>query len=61
MEESAVYLRAQGIGDDNDVGVGRGRQARGLSGDDEGGVVRGRGIDDASEGLETTTEASGAL
>ena len=53
--EAAVFLRAQGI-DDNDGGVGGGKQARGLS-DNDGGVSKGIGIYDASEGSETTTEA----
>ena len=51
-----MCLRAQVI-DDNKGVVARVRQAHGLSNDD-GGAVRGRGIDDASEGLETTAEAS---
>ena len=49
-------LQSRGI-DDDDSGVGRVRRARGLSNND-GGVGRGRGIDDASEVLETTTEMS---
>ena len=52
-----MCLRAQGIDDDDD-GVVRVRRARGLR-DYYGGVGRGRGIDDASEGLDTTTEAAG--
>ena len=54
-----MCLRAQGIGDDNDGGVGRVIRARRLS-DNDGGVGRGGGIYDASEGPETTTEAAGA-
>ena len=57
MVEAAMCLRTQGI-DENDGGVGEGRQARGLSNNDEG-VGRRRGIDDTSEGLETMTEATG--
>ena len=57
MAEAEVSLRAQGI-DDDKCGVGRVRRACGLS-DDDGGVNGGRGIDDASEGLDTTTEAAG--
>ena len=53
-----MRLRDQGI-DNDDGGVGRVRWARRLSNDD-GGVGRGRGIYDASEGSETTTEAAGA-
>ena len=50
--EVAVCLRAQGI--ENNVSViGGVRWASGLS-YDNGGIVRGRGIDDASEGSETT-------
>ena len=53
-----MFLRAQGI--DNNGGSGsRVRRARGLSNND-GVFVRGRGIDDASKGLETMTEADGA-
>ena len=52
-----MCLRAQGIDDDDD-GVGRLRRARGLSYDD-GCVRRGQGVNDASKGLETTTEAAG--
>ena len=48
--------RAQGIGGNNSV-VDRVRQARGISNDD-GGVGRGQGIDDATKGMKTTTEAS---
>ena len=51
-----MCLQAQGIDNDDGV-VGRVRQARGLS-DDNGGVGRGQGIDNASKGLETTTEAA---
>ena len=58
MEEAPLFLRTQVI-DDDDGGVGRVRWVRGLRYDD-GGVIRGRGINDASEGLETTTEAAGA-
>ena len=54
--EAAVFLRAQGI-DSNGGGVGRGRRSRGIS-YDNGGVGGGRGIDNASEGSETTTEAA---
>ena len=53
---AGVCLRSQGIDDNNGV-VNRVRQARGLI-DDDGGVRRGRGIYNASEGLETTIEAS---
>ena len=53
-----MFLQAQRI-DDSDDGVGRGRRIRGLS-DNYGGVGGGRGTDEASEGLETTTEAAGA-
>ena len=56
MTEAPVFLRDQGI-DDNDGVVDRVRQARGLS-DDGGDVGRGGGIYDVSEGLETSTEAS---
>ena len=56
--EAAIFLRAQGIDDDNG-GVGRGRRARGLS-DNDVGVSGGRGIYNVSEGSETTTEAAGA-
>ena len=56
MEEAAVCLRSQGI-EDSDGGIGRIRLARGLN-DDSGGVGGGRGIDNVSEGLETTTEAA---
>ena len=51
-----MYLQTQGI-DDNNGGVVRVRQAHRLS-DNNGGVGRGRGIYDASEGLETTMEAT---
>ena len=53
-----MYLRDQGI-NDKDGGVSRVIRSCGLS-DNDGGVGRGRGIRDASEGSETTTEASGA-
>ena len=53
-----MCLRAQGI-DDKDGCVIRLRRAHGIS-NDSGGVGRGRGIHDASEGSETTTEAAGA-
>ena len=43
--------------DDNNGVVGRVIRTRGLS-DYNGGVDRGQGIDDVSEGLEITTEAS---
>ena len=52
-----MCLRDQGI-DNGDGGVGRGRRARVLRNDD-GGIGGGRGIDDASEGSETTMEAVG--
>ena len=55
--EEVVCLVAQGI-DDNNGDFGVGSQARGLS-YDGGGFGGGQGIDDASEGLETTTEAVG--
>ena len=51
-----MRLQAQGI-DDDDGGVGRVTQAQGLS-DDGGGVGRGQRIYNASEGLETMTEAA---
>ena len=51
-----MYLQFQVI-DDNGSGVGRLRRARGISNDDRI-VGRGRGIYDASEGLETMTEAA---
>ena len=53
-----MCLRDQGI-DDDDGGVGRVIRARRLS-NDNGGVGRERGIDDASKGSETMTEAAGA-
>ena len=53
-----MCLWAQGI-DDNDGGIGGGRRAQGISNDD-GGVGGGQGIDNTSEGSETTTEAAGA-
>ena len=53
-----MCLRAEGI-DNDEGGVRRVRRAKGLR-DDDRGVDRGRGIHDASEGLETTTEAAGA-
>ena len=52
-----MCLRSQVI-DNEDSGVGGGRRYRGLSGDN-GGVDGGRGIDNASEGLETMTEVAG--
>ena len=51
-----MCLQDQGIDDDNGV-VSRVIRACRLS-DDDGGVGRGQGIDDASEELETTTEAT---
>ena len=51
-----MFLQAQGIDDDAGV-VDRVRRVRRLS-DDDGGIGRGRVIDDASERLESTTEAS---
>ena len=42
--KAAVCLRAKGI-DNSDIGIGRGRQARGLS-DNDGGVRGGQGIYD---------------
>ena len=51
-----MCLRDQGI-DDDGGGVARVRWAHEIS-DKDGGVGRGQGIDDASEGSETTTEAS---
>ena len=51
-----MCLRSQGIDDDDGV-VERVRQAHGLI-NNNGGVGRGRGIDNASDGLETTAEAS---
>ena len=51
-----MFLQTQGI-DGNGGGGGRVRRARGLS-DNDRGVGRGRGIYDASEVLETTTEAA---
>ena len=53
-----MCLQDQGI-DKNNGGVGIVRQARGLRNDNRG-VRRGRGIDNTSDGLETTTEAAGA-
>ena len=50
-----MCLRAQGIDDGDDI-VDRLRRSHGL-GNDNGGVGRGRGIHDASEVLETITEA----
>ena len=52
-----VCLGDQGIY--NDGGVGGGRRSRGFS-DDNGGAGGGRGIDDASEGSDTTMEVAGA-
>ena len=58
--EAPVCLQSQGIDNDNDDGgVVRLRRARGLS-DNDGGVGKGRGVDDASNVSETTTEAAGA-
>ena len=54
-----MCLWYQGIDNDDGGGV-RVRRARRLS-DDNGGVGRGRGIEDASEGLETRTEMVGAM
>ena len=52
-----LCLQAQGT--DNDVGiVGRVGQTHGLSNNDKG-IRRGRGIDDAPEGSDKTTEAAG--
>ena len=51
-----MCLWAQGIDNKND-GISGGRRARGFSNDDRG-VGRGQGIGNASEGLETTTEAA---
>ena len=53
-----MCLRAKGI-DNDGGGVGEGRQPQGLS-DNNGGVGGEQGIEDASEGLEKTTEAAGA-
>ena len=50
-----MCLRTQGIVENGYVG--RVRRACGLS-DDDGCVGRGRGIEDASDGLETTTKAA---
>ena len=50
-----MCLQAQGIDDDDGV-VNRVIRAHEIS-NDGGGVGRGRGIDDASEELETTTKA----
>ena len=55
IKEAALCLRVQEI-DNDDGDVGKGRRTRGLS-DRNRGVGGGRGIDDASKGLETTTEA----
>ena len=52
-----MCLRDQGIDNDDGGGVFRVRRACGLS-DNNGGVVRGRGIYNASEGFDTTTEAA---
>ena len=52
-----MCLRDHGIDNDDGV-VGRVRRSLRLS-DNEGGVGRVQGIDDASEGLETTAEAAG--
>ena len=51
-----MFLRDQVIDDDDGV-VDRVLRARGLSNND-GGVGIGKGIDDASNGLKTTTEFS---
>ena len=56
--EAPVCLQAESI-DDNGGGVGRVRRAKGIINND-GVVDRGRGIRDASEGSETTTEAAGS-
>ena len=53
-----MCLRDQVIYDEND-GISEGRWALRLS-NNNGGFGGGRGIDDASKGLETTTEAAGA-
>ena len=52
-----MCLRSQVIGDDSGS-VGGGRRDRGFS-NENGGFGRGRGIDDASDGLETTAEVAG--
>ena len=52
-----MCLRDQGINDNNVIV--RVRRVCGLS-EDQGVVGRGRGICDASEGLDKTTEAAGA-
>ena len=52
-----MCLRAQGI-DDNDGGLVRGRRARGPSNYNRC-ISGGRGIYNASEGLDTNTEAAG--
>ena len=57
MEEAVVCLWAQLIEND-EGGIGVGRQARGLR-DENGGGGGGRGIDDASEMPEMATEAVG--
>ena len=54
--EMPVCLQADGI-DDDYGGVGRVRRAKVCS-NDNGGVSRGRGIRNASEGSETTTEVA---
>ena len=54
-----MCLQAQGIDNDNSV-ASRVTRAHRLS-DNDGVVGRGRGINDASEGLETTTEAAGDI
>ena len=56
--EAPVCLQARGIDNDNG-GVVRVRRASRLS-NYNGGIGRGRGIRNASEGPETTTEAAGA-
>ena len=53
-----MCVRSQGI-DDNNGGVDGVRRAQGLSNYDRA-VDGGRRIDNASEGSETTTEATGA-
>ena len=53
-----MCLQAESIDDYGSVGIVR--RSKGIS-DNDRGVVRGQGIRDASEGLETTTEASGAI
>ena len=55
--EAAACLRSEGI-DDNDGGVIRVIRDKGLN-DDDGGVGKIKGICNASEVSETTTEAAG--